>query len=163
MIDISYEQFMERVKTGAFLTVEDQSELNTMTIGWFEIGYFWRREVMTVGVRPTRHTHHIIENVSTFSVTVPEEGMFKNELTLCGSKSGRDIDKFDVCNLPLSYHGEKKTPYIPIPGEHLFGKIITKTVMDPALCDPELMSLYPKKDYHSLYFAEIIDYLRLGS
>jgi hypothetical protein len=163
MIDISYDQFMERVKIGAFLTVEDQSELNTMTIGWFEIGYFWRREVMTVGVRPTRHTHHIIENVSTFSVTVPEAGTFKNELTLCGSKSGRDIDKFDVCNLPLSYHGEEKTPYILIPGEHLFGKIITKTVMDPALSNPGLESLYPNKDYHSLYFAEIIDFLRIGS
>lgn len=163
MIDISYAEFMERVKKGAFLTVEDAQELNTMTIGWFEIGYFWRREVMTVGVRPTRHTHHIIENVSTFSVTVPEEGTFKNELALCGKKSGRDMNKFDVCNLPLSYHGEDKTPFIPVPGEHLFGKIITRTVVDPALCDPELLSLYPDKDFHSLYFAQIIDVLRIGS
>jgi hypothetical protein len=162
MLDITYPAFMEQVKNGAFLTVEHEKELNTMTIGWFEIGYFWRTEVMTVGVRPTRFTHHIIEEVSTFSVTVPEAGTFKSELTLCGRESGKDINKFDVCNLPLSYHGDEKTPYIPIPGDHLFGRIIYKTVMQSSQCDQKLLALYPNKDYHTLYFAEITDHLRIG-
>ncbi len=159
MIDIAYQKQMKQVKRGVFLTVEYAEELNTMTIGWFQLGYFWSREVMTVGVRQSRYTHDIIGKADYYSVTIPQPHQFADELLICGSKSGRDIDKFKVCNLPVSYHGDEKIPYIAIPGEHLFGKIVYKTTMEEHEIGQSLDRHYPKKDFHTLYISEIIDRL----
>jgi hypothetical protein len=161
MIDISYTPLMEQVRRGAFLTVEHDGELNTMTIGWFQLGFFWGREIMTVGVRPTRFTHHIIDEVTNYSVTIPAAGTFSKEIALCGSKSGKDIDKFAVCNLPVKKK-DGNIPYIPIPGEHLFGKIVFKTVMQPGQITEDLHKHYPQNDFHTLYMAEIVDHIRVA-
>lgn len=157
MLDIDYKGLMSQVRRGAFLTVEHDGELNTMTIGWLQLGFFWTREVLTVGVRPTRFTHHIIEEAAYYAVSIPHAHQFKSELSLCGTQSGRDIDKFDMCNLPLQYYGEENIPYVAIPGEHLFGKIIYKTTIQEHEIHEDLDRFYPERDYHTLYIAKLID------
>jgi flavin reductase (DIM6/NTAB) family NADH-FMN oxidoreductase RutF len=47
---------MEQIKQGAFLTVKSGEALNTMTIGWATIGHVWRKPIMMVAVRLSRHT-----------------------------------------------------------------------------------------------------------
>ena len=43
---------------GVFLISNDKESLrpNVMTIGWLELGIVWRRPIITVLVRPSRHT-----------------------------------------------------------------------------------------------------------
>jgi len=102
------EDSINKIKKGAFLTVKANNALNTMTIGWATFGVVWSKPIMMVAVRSSRHTFKIIESAKDFTVTVPMEDMHK-EIAFCGSKSGRNLDKFKMCkqsataSLPSSF------------------------------------------------------------
>jgi flavin reductase (DIM6/NTAB) family NADH-FMN oxidoreductase RutF len=150
MNDVGYmhvaEDSINKIKEGAFLTVKSGNALNTMTIGWATFGVVWRKPIMMVSVRSSRHTFRIIESAKDFTVTVPAGDMHK-ETDFCGSKSGRDVDKFKMCHLETTDSREVASPIIKIPGRHYECKIIYKSAMDPA---------HLEKDYHTLYFGEIL-------
>ena len=93
------DQLMERIKKGAFLTVAADDAVNTMTIGWATIGYIWQRPVFMVAVRDSRHTFNLLEKTDNFTVSIPADDSYHEALMVCGSKSGRDIDKFKECGL----------------------------------------------------------------
>lgn len=88
-------------KHGAFLTTKAGDITNTMTISWGNIGFQWNRPVFTVLVRKSRYTHDLIEKANEFTVSIPLSDKMKSQLALCGSKSGRDINKLDEANLIL--------------------------------------------------------------
>ena len=141
---------------GAFLTVKSGNALNTMTIGWATFGVVWKKPIIMVAVRSTRHTFGIIEAAKDFTVTVPA-GDMRKETAYCGSKSGRDVDKFKMCNLETTDSRQTVSPIIKARGRHYECKIIYKSAMDPAHLDKGYYSsLYPQKDYHTLYFGEIL-------
>jgi flavin reductase (DIM6/NTAB) family NADH-FMN oxidoreductase RutF len=148
------EKAMAEIKKGVFLTVKAGEVLNTMTIGWATIGYVWRKPIFMVAVRDSRHTFGIIEKAADFTVSVPMTDM-KDAVMFCGTKSGRDYDKFKECNLELAASQKVISPIINTAGIHFECKIMFKTAMDPVYMDPEYESLYPEKDYHTLYFGEI--------
>lgn len=157
------EQAMEQIREGAFLTVKAGQALNTMTIGWATIGTVWSRPIMMVAVRLTRHTFSLIEEANDFTVSIPSLDM-EEELTFCGTRSGRDYDKFKECNLPVAPGQRVSTPIINVPGLHYENKIVYKSAMDPAFLSPELdRAIYPARDYHTLYFGEIVDCYQLGN
>ena len=151
------EQAMDQIRIGAFLTVKAGEALNTMTIGWATIGYVWSRPVMMVAVRFTRHTFTIIEKAADFTVSIPWEDL-GDELTFCGTKSGRDYDKFAECNLKTIPGQQVVSPIIQMRGLHYECKLVYKSAMDPAFLDSGYDErVYPAKDYHTLYFGEIVD------
>jgi len=147
---------MPQLKKGAFLTVRASEAINTMTIGWAAFGYCWKRPVLMVAVRDSRHTYGIMEQAADFTVSVPDPAMQK-ALAYCGSHSGRDEDKLAACDLKTVETGKTVSPVIDTAGIHFVCRIIHKAPMDPALAADELTDLYPQKDYHTLYFGEILD------
>jgi len=152
----STEDSINKIKEGAFLTVKSGNALNTMTIGWATFGVVWSKPILMVAVRSSRHTFGIIEKAKDFTVTVPAGGMNK-EIAYCGSKSGRDVDKFKMCNLETSKGRKVASPIIKTQGRHYECKIIYKSAMDPAHFEKSYdTAIYPKKDYHTLYFGEIL-------
>lgn len=148
---------VKRIKKGAFLTVKAGERLNTMTIGWATFGFVWRKPIMMVAVRLTRHTFGIIEAAKDFTVTIPL-GDMSSEVAFCGSKSGRDYDKFKECRLKTAGSRQVASPVIDVKGRHYECKIVYKSAMDPSHLDGDYdRSLYPEKDYHTLYFGEILE------
>jgi flavin reductase (DIM6/NTAB) family NADH-FMN oxidoreductase RutF len=147
---------MASLTKGAFLTVKAGQEINTMTIGWATIGFIWRKEIFMVAVRDSRHTFGLIEKSPDFTVTIPLDASAKDAVMFCGTKSGRDHDKFKECGLKPGKAKLVASPIIDIPGVHYECRIIYKSAMDSAFLDPELNKLYPAKDYHTLYFGEIL-------
>lgn len=150
------DQIMARIKKGAFLTVKSRDERNTMTIGWATIGIMWHKPVMMIAVRSSRHTFGVIEQADDFTVSIPSTDM-KKEIMFCGTKSGRDYNKFKECSLTTKDSRQVSTPVIEIPGLHYECRIVYKTAMDPLHLDNKLEELYPEKDYHTLYFGQIIE------
>lgn len=146
---------IEKIKKGAFLTVKEGNNLNTMTIGWATIGVIWNKPVMMVAVRPVRHTFGIIEKAGNFTVTIPA-GNMSREIAFCGSQSGRDVDKFEMCKLETMSARTVGSPVIKTAGRHYECKIVYKTAMNPASLDKEYEAFYPNRDYHTLYFGEIL-------
>lgn len=146
---------MNQIRKGAFLTVQNGDEHNVMTIGWASLGYMWGRPIMTVLVRKSRHTFGIIERATEFTISVPMVDMSK-VLEFCGSESGRKHDKIKECGLKI-FPGEKtRTPIINLPGIHFECKIVYKSPIDPSQLDESYKNLYPNKDYHTMYFGEIL-------
>jgi flavin reductase (DIM6/NTAB) family NADH-FMN oxidoreductase RutF len=152
------EQIIEQLKKGAFLTVKDKNgTLNTMTIGWGSLGYMLSRPVFTVMVRLSRFTYKLIENSDEFTVSFPLKGQLKKELEICGTKSGRDINKFEECNLTLQKAQNIETPVIAECDLHLECKIVYKQLMNPEFMSEEIDRVYGSgKDYHALYYGEIL-------
>jgi flavin reductase (DIM6/NTAB) family NADH-FMN oxidoreductase RutF len=146
---------MEQIPKGAFLTVQAGTEKNVMTIGWALFGFVWRRPTMMIAVRNTRFTYGIIEKAASFTVSVPT-GPKEKEIDLCGTRSGKNLDKFQECKFAILPGAKTQAPLLDIPGFHYECRIIYKTPMDPKFLAREVNSLYPKKDYHSLYFGEIL-------
>ena len=147
---------MAAISKGAFLTVQAGEKINTMTIGWATIGFVWKKEIFMVAVRDSRYTFELIEKSNDFTVTVPTDPSYKDAVMFCGTKSGREYDKFSECGLHPKIAKKTVSPIIDIPGVHYECKIIHKSPMDPALLDNDFQRLYPAKDYHTLYFGEIV-------
>jgi len=150
------DQVMSQIKNGAFLTVKAGNDLNTMTIGWATIGIVWQKPIFMVAVRDSRYTFTIIEKADDFTVSVPSENM-TDEIMFCGTKSGRNLNKFKECKLTIKDSRTIFSPIIDVPGFHFECKIVFKSAMDPAFLTDEYEKLYPKKDYHTLYFGQILD------
>jgi flavin reductase (DIM6/NTAB) family NADH-FMN oxidoreductase RutF len=149
------EKAIEQIRKGAFLTVQAGDDLNVMTIGWASIGFLWGRPMLTIMVRKSRYTYDIIERSSEFTVSIPVNEM-KNELEFCGVKSGKSHNKFKECKLEI-FPGEKvHTPIINVPGIHFECKIVYKSAMRSENLIESYKHLYPNKDYHTLYYGEIV-------
>jgi flavin reductase (DIM6/NTAB) family NADH-FMN oxidoreductase RutF len=147
---------MAQLKKGAFLTVKAGDAVNTMTIGWASIGFVWRTEVFMVAVRDSRFTFGFMEKADNFTVSIPLDDSFKDAVMFCGTKSGKDYDKFKECGLSPRDAQTVDSPIIDIPGVHYECKIMYKTAMDDSQLDPAFEKLYPAKDYHTLYFGNIL-------
>ena len=153
------EEAIKQIKSkGAFLVVKskDDEKVNVMTIGWASIGYMWRKPIMTVMVRKSRFTHHIIEKASSFTVCIPTDDL-KEALDFCGTKSGRDFDKFKECNLTIVPAQKVDTPIINTAGFNYECKIVCKSEINPDfLCKEYREDVYADNDYHTFYFGEIV-------
>ena len=91
----------EKLRKGAFLTSKSGDKVNSMVIGWGHIGRVWERPVCIAYVRTSRYTSELIDSNPEFTVNVPVNGFKKEAFALCGSKSGRDMDKISMAGLSL--------------------------------------------------------------
>ncbi len=150
------DQLMQQIQKGAFLTVAADGAVNTMTIGWATIGFIWQKPIFMIAVRDSRHTFGLLEKTDNFTVSIPSDDGCREALKICGTKSGKNIDKLKECGLTTKEAQEVQSPIVAIPGTHYECRIVYKSAMDPAFLDTDLDRLYPKKDYHTLYFGEIV-------
>lgn len=161
MKEISYLEAMAPLseqldKGGVFLTV-DGEKANTMTIGWAAIGSSWHRPVVMVLVRPQRHTYSLIENAKDFTVSIPADGTLKKELAFAGTKSGRDYYKFDGHGLTAVPAQKVKAPIVGECPLHLECRIVAKQMLSGDEMDERMRDFaYPQRDYHKIYFGEIV-------
>ncbi len=83
--------------------------------------------LISISIRPSRHSHGLIKNSGEFVINIPEKGQ-EGICEFCGTKSGRDIDKFTELNLSKEKSFKLKTPLIaqcPIHIECKVKKIIS--------------------------------------
>ncbi len=129
---------------------------NAMTIGWGLIGTMWRKPFFTVAVRLSRHTQKLMEESDEFTVCLPAKGM-EEALEICGTMSGRDIDKFNELNLTASKGFQVDAPYIAECPVHYECRVAYKTELRPGQLIEELeRDAYPGGNYHVLYFGQIL-------
>jgi flavin reductase (DIM6/NTAB) family NADH-FMN oxidoreductase RutF len=77
-------------------------------------------------------------------------------LEICGTKSGRDIDKFKKFSYTALQGKTIDTPYIQECPVHFECKIIYKDDIAPGVLPKELEDdVYPNKNMHMLYYGEI--------
>ena len=142
---------------GMLLTAGTKEDCNTMAVGWGGLGSLWSRPVVTLYVRPNRHTIGFLEREDHFSLSVlPKE--LDDKVDFCGTVSGRDVDKIKECGFHVE-SGLGGTPYIAEARLVLICKKILWDEIDPAkILDPTVdADFYPLKDYHRVYLGEIVE------
>jgi flavin reductase (DIM6/NTAB) family NADH-FMN oxidoreductase RutF len=149
------------IEKGAFLTVQANASVNTMTIGWGMLGICWRKPVMTVAVRNSRYTFQLMERADSFTLSMPS-GNLRDEIFYCGTTSGKEVNKFEECGLKTAASQQVSSPIIDTAGIHMECRIIYKNAMDPDFLIEEFHALYPKNDYHTLYYGQIKACYELG-
>ena len=158
-LETQIEQISKR--GGAFLTVSCEEQLNTMTIGWGSFGFIWGKPIIMVAVRSSRHTYGILERSLEFSVTIPQQSeAFREALELCGSKSGRDLDKFAAAGL-VAIPGKKiATPVISGAAWQYECIVVYKQEMnDLSILAPDIGDrlYHPQTNpWHTLYYGEVV-------
>ena len=77
-------------------------------------------------------------------------------LAICGSKSGRDIDKFAAAGLQKLPGIKLATPVIAGAGLHYECKVVFSQPMDPTRLDAVIGgACYPNGDHHTIYYGMI--------
>jgi len=132
------QELLQQLQKGAFLTVKSGNKVNTMTIAWGSLGYMWNRPVFTAMVRYSRYTYELIKDASEFTVSFPLKGQLDRTLSVCGTKSGRDIDKFKECSLTLKEGVSTETPIIDDCDLHLECRIVYSQEMNAEKLDGKI-------------------------
>lgn len=144
-------------KPGLLLVSTDaDGKPNAMTIGWGTVGIIWGKPIFVVLVRPSRYTHGLMEQTEDFTVNVPSAEL-REAVAFCGSKSGRDYDKFAEKGLTAVPGKKVKSPIIDECVIHYECKVVHKNdVLKDELASAIVSSAYPAGDFHTIYYGEIL-------
>ena len=146
---------------GILLTTGTMEKANTMVIGWGGIGINWTKPVFTAYIRESRYTREILDQTGEFTVNIPVKEYNQDILAVCGSKSGRDIDKIKECNLTLVEPENVETPGIKEFPMTLECRVLYRQEQELDLMGEDIPdTFYPvesdgKRDKHITYIAEI--------
>jgi flavin reductase (DIM6/NTAB) family NADH-FMN oxidoreductase RutF len=133
-----------------------QKRFNTMTVAWGSFGTMWQKPIAQIVVRPGRYTHEFTEEFGSFTLSVlPEE--HRKAVMLLGTKSGRDGDKIAEAGLTPTAASTVVAPAFDEAELILECRKIYRQEMDPeGFLEAEIDTNYPAKDYHTIYFGEIV-------
>ena len=154
-------RIMEAIDTGILMTTAAEGEKDTMVIGWGHIGVIWGRPVFVAYVRESRHTKSLVDKNGEFTINAPLAPIDKNIIAVCGTKSGRDIDKFAELGLETEEGMTVSVPGIRQLPLTVECKVIYRQDQDSSLLHPDVVERYYKPgtrnegDYHTMYFGEI--------
>lgn len=152
---------------GILLTTKRGEEVNTMTIGWGTIGIDWSRPIFIAYVRESRYTKQLLEENGEFTVNVPINKLDRKILGICGTKSGRDMNKIEALGLHLEEPIAISVPGIKELPLTLECKVLYKQQQDLSAIPEDILARYypveddtlhpgSDRDYHIAYYAQIL-------
>ncbi len=156
-------QILEQTGKGILLTTKAEGQVNTMTIGWGTIGIQWSKPVFIAFVRQSRFTKELLDKNGEFTVNIPVGEFDKQILGLCGTKSGRDVDKIAQLGLTLEAPTTVSVPGIRELPLTLECRVIYRQDQVLEQLEQESRSHYyapgsaDENDYHTAFYGQILD------
>ena len=145
-------------KEWMLVTAGTKDEFNTMTANWGGMGYLWNRPVAFIFIRPERYTFNFIEQNDYLTLSFLGEE-HKEVHKICGTRSGRDMDKVKATGLlPLPTPNESTTfdqARLTFECKKLYADLIKpENFIDPSITD----RWYDKAHggFHKMYVMEIV-------
>ena len=160
MAGISERQLQKLMTTmntcGLFVTCGIEPH-NVMSTHWGTLGTMWNRDVFVLHVRESKLSHEIIAKTGSFAVCMPIKDM-RDEIVLCDHLSGFKTNKFDELHLHPKRARHIESYVLAECGLVLECRVILSADMTKEQLDPTLFGdMYAQKDFHTLYFGEILD------
>ena len=145
-------------KEWALLTAGTKERQNTMTVSWASIGVLWHRPMVNIFVRPERYTYEFVEAEAYFSLAFfsPE---YREALSLCGKKSGREVHKASACGFTVA-EGAEGGVYFQEADLALICKKRYRTALETSQMidvDPALYYGGHHGGVHVMYMGEIVE------
>lgn len=140
------------------ITAEDNGKINTMTASWGGLGVMWGKNVVYTVIRPQRYTKEFVDHGRLFSLSF-FGGKFKKELSYLGRVSGRDEDKISECGLK-TFSVDGVPAFEDAETIVICKKLFAQPFLEESFLDRAIISeWYSRRDYHTMYVAEIVKYL----
>ena len=141
------------------ITAGTAQRCNTMTASWGGLGILWNKPMAIAYIRPQRYTKQFVDEQEYFTLTFfPEQ--YRKQLGICGTKSGRDIDKVKECGFTVALSEEGNAPYFEEAELVLVCRKRMVIPMDPAAMPEEIKQSHYTGDYHDMYWGEIVEVLK---
>lgn len=165
MEKISVDQLNDNVfstvgKEWMLVTAGTLEKYNMMTASWGCLGWLWNKPVAVVFIRPERYTHGLIEEQEYMTLSFlgnSEEA--RRIYNVCGSKSGRDVNKAEMTGLK---------PVLTESGSVTYGqarltlecrKLYKDDIKASSFIDKSLERWYggAAGGFHDMYIVEIVN------
>lgn len=157
-------QICKAMKKGILLTTAAGGRVNTMTIGWGNLGIEWNRPIFVAYVRESRYTRQLLRENPEFTVNIPLEEGDSRILSFCGRQSGRDHDKFRELGLRAVESEMVKVPGIAQLPLTLECRVIYEQPQDLSCLPGAVVDrFYPAeehtgvRDHHIAFYGEIVN------
>jgi flavin reductase (DIM6/NTAB) family NADH-FMN oxidoreductase RutF len=141
-------------KDWMLITAGTYDNYNCMTASWGGMGILWKKPVAFVFIRPNRYTYEFAENSQRMSLSFfPEK--YRDVLNLCGTKSGREIDKMHLEGITPMISGEGTTFFEEARMVIFIKKLYAGFIDKESVLEQDIHKLYNGNDYHKMYIGEI--------
>ena len=140
------------------ITAGTPERCNTMTASWGGLGVLWGVPMAIAYIRPQRYTKEFVDANEYFTLSFFSE-QWRSQLSLCGSKSGRDVDKAKECGFTVC-SGECGAPYFEQAELVLVCRKRMVIPMDATAMPEDVKEKWYHGDYHDMYWGEIVEALK---
>lgn len=163
-----YAQVIQEALPRGILLNTNAGKFNAMVIGWGSLGRIWSVPTFSVYVRENRFTREQLEKTEEFTISIPLEGIDSRINRVCGSQSGRDVDKVAEAGLTLEPARTTGTPGICQYPLTLECQVLYSQRQDISRLPEEIRNrMYPQdvdgthpmanRDPHTEYVGRILD------
>ena len=134
------------------ISAGNQESYNMMTASWGFLGEMWNQDTAIAVIRPQRYTMEFVENNDYYALSF--YGDNKDIHKICGTLSGRDVDKTAMTGLTPVF--DDNTVYFSEANLVIIcKKQYVQEMQEECFTDKEPLKWYPNKDYHKMIFGKI--------
>ena len=98
------------VSPAVVISVGEWDEANLITLAWVA-RVVSEPPVMSISIRPSRHSFTLIEKIGEFVINVPSTDLIR-EIDYCGTRTGKKTNKWEVLNLTKQKGVNVRVPLI---------------------------------------------------
>ncbi|MGY5875615.1 MAG: flavin reductase family protein [Candidatus Thorarchaeota archaeon] len=120
------------------LSVAGEGQPNIITLSW-AANVCSRPPSVAVGIRPSRHSHKMVKDTGNFVLNIPSTELL-DATEFCGTKSGREFDKFSECGLT------------PVPSTKISSPMIKECPINIECTTTQIVSI----GAHDLVIGEVV-------
>lgn len=134
------------------ITAGNEDGYNMMTASWGFVGEMWGNDTVIAAVRPQRYTMEFIDKNDYFTLSF--YGDRKDIHKVCGSLSGRDVNKTEMTGLTpvfsdnTVYFGEARLVIIS-------KKQYVAPLTEKGFIDKQILDKWYNGDLHNMIFGKI--------
>ena len=155
-----YSETINKMLRPGILLNTNGDKFNSMVIGWGHLGVVWGLETFVVYVRQSRYTKPQIDKTGEFTISVPLEKLPPELIKICGTMSGRDINKADYLTVvepeTNSTPGVKEAP-LTIECKVIYKQDQVLKNIPQDILDRQYNGGTDPSDYHTAYIGRIVD------
>ena len=136
------------------VTAGNNEKYNMMTVSWGAMGELWGKDSVTVYIRPQRYTEEFMNAFDHFTLSFFSLDKKQAVHGVCGSKSGRDVNKTEACGLTPNF--DEAAPYFEEAKLVLeCKKMYAQSLNAESITDHESVDKWYDNDFHKMYISEI--------
>ena len=141
----------------ALVTSGTINDFGCMTIAWASLGVLWRKPIVTIYIKPIRHTHkYLLENEYFTLCFFSDE--YKDDLlklgTISGSDDPRKIDKTALTTISFNCN---TVSYLQAQTIYVCRKIYHQKMDVLEVPDQVRSTYYSEEEIHTMFIGEIVN------